>query len=144
MRLVFHRRPIRRYSEGHASGGHGPEAFHLPIADADIPVIYVARWITVTWDELQLVVELQHAVGIRNHSMLVGALDVFDIVTPIDHRETRVDALRLPFRIANRLVGLGVRHDRGPDEQCILEIADELAALVLDPLIVGIHEYVGA
>ena len=95
-------------------------------------------------NEPELLVEPEHVLRVRDDTVLVGALDVLDVVAAEDHRKTGIHALGLQPGIADGPVGLRLRHDRGPDEQAVLEFVDEGAGFVLHALIVGVHEDVGA
>ena len=70
-------------------------------------------------DVLELVVDLEDIAEVLDDTMFIAALDVFHVRAAIDHRQARTHRLRLGAGIDNRLVGLGVAHDRGQDEKCV-------------------------
>ena len=106
----------------------------------------IRRRVAVAGHQLQLLAHLENAVGVRDHAMLVRALDVFDVPAPEDDRQTAVDRLRLQPGIDDRLLGLRMAHDLGQDEERVFPLAlvDPLAVLVQDAAVIGIHEGVGA
>ena len=54
-----------------AACGYRPERLDLALADADIPVVHIAGGITVPRHEPQLLIDLQHALGVVDDTVLV-------------------------------------------------------------------------
>jgi len=51
--------------------GDRPERLDLAVADADIPIVHVARRVAVPRHEPQLLIDLQHAIGVVDDAVLV-------------------------------------------------------------------------
>src|SRR5690606_20409959 len=133
-------------SVGLAAGRDRPDDLDLAVAHADVPVVHVGGGIAVAWHQTQLLADLEHALGIFDDAVLVRALDVFHVAAPVDDRQAAVDRLRLQAGIDDRLVGLGVAHHLGQDEERVLPLAlvDALAVLVEDAAVIRVHEGIGA
>lgn len=107
--------------------------------------MHVAGRVAVPRHQPQLVIDLQRAFRVGNHAMLIRAFQVFDIVAAIDLGQAAIDGLSLQARIDDCLVGLGMAHHRGQDEQGVFPLAliNALAVLVENAAIINIHEGVG-
>lgn len=99
----------------------------------------------MTRNETKLFVDLENTGRILDDAVLVAAFDVFHIVAAVNEGEPAIDRLRLQAGIADCLVGLGMAHHRGQDEERVLPFAliDALAFPVEDTPVVGVHERVG-
>lgn len=62
---------VRQTSVCLAACGYRPERLDLALADADIPVVDIAGGITVPRHEPQLLIDLQHALGVVDDTVLV-------------------------------------------------------------------------
>ena len=51
--------------------GYWPERLDLAIADADIPIVHIAGRVAVARHEPQLLIDLQHALGVFDDAVLV-------------------------------------------------------------------------
>ena len=55
----------------------GPQCLHLAVTHADVPIMHIARRVTVTRHQLELIIDLQDTVGVCNNTVLIRTLDVF-------------------------------------------------------------------
>ena len=58
-------------SECLAPCGYWPERLDLAIADADIPIVHIAGRVAVARHEPQLLIDLQHSLGVFDDAVLV-------------------------------------------------------------------------
>src|SRR5699024_5191162 len=107
--------------QAHATGRHRHDALDHAAPHADEVVVDVDGWVAVAGHQVQLFAELEFVVRVADDTVLVGGADVFDVVAAVDHGDAGIHALRLEAGIADGLFFLGLAHDRGVDEQAVVE-----------------------
>src|SRR6185437_3886841 len=97
-------------------------------------------------DELQLFIDAKNAALVLDDAVFVRSADVFHVAAPMDEGQAAVERLYLEARVADRLIGFGMAHHRGQDEERVLPFAlvDAAPVLVPDAAVVCIHERVTA
>jgi hypothetical protein len=86
------------------AGADRPDHLDLLIANANVPVVDIAGRVAMTGDQAQFIPDLQCAVWIYDHAMLVRRSQVRQVGTAEDNRQTRVHRLHLQPCVADRHV----------------------------------------
>ena len=70
------RRLIPRLLERLPASADGPKHLDLPVADAYVPIVQIAGWVTMARNKAQFVIHVQHAVWVFDQPVLIGNSDI--------------------------------------------------------------------